>query len=225
MVELAYGDMVSGASRLITGGVQLLLLVIGLAAGAMLIGYRPESLIDNPLESTVGVPLPFSDPLSMADAVWTPWLGAAIFALGVYLHFSAPQGSLRWILVVVMVSFSAQQATAEYFGETASGFFGMLVAMPLSYLIQTRFHGPPAMVQLLPSFWILVPGVLSLSGAKQILSDREAGIDGLVVATFAIVSIALGTLTGTSIYKFFNDTARWRRQQSVRVLRWIRGGR
>jgi uncharacterized membrane protein YjjB (DUF3815 family) len=79
------------------------------------------------------------------------------------------------------------------------------------------------MVYLLPSFWILVPGVLSLSGVKQILSDREAGIDGLVIATIAIVSIALGTLTGTSIHKWFHDTARWRRQQRLRVLRWFRG--
>ena len=40
MVELAYGDMVSGSSRLITGFVQLVLLAFGLAAGAVLVGYR-----------------------------------------------------------------------------------------------------------------------------------------------------------------------------------------
>ena len=43
MVELAYGDMVSGSSRLITGFVQLVLLAFGLAAGAMLVGYRPRA--------------------------------------------------------------------------------------------------------------------------------------------------------------------------------------
>src|SRR5262249_34501578 len=36
MVELAYGDMVSGSSRLLTGVVQLLLLTFGLMAGASL---------------------------------------------------------------------------------------------------------------------------------------------------------------------------------------------
>jgi uncharacterized membrane protein YjjP (DUF1212 family) len=41
MVELAYGDLVSGSSRLIGGLVQLVLLAIGLAAGAMLVGLGP----------------------------------------------------------------------------------------------------------------------------------------------------------------------------------------
>src|SRR5262249_44352223 len=40
MVELAYGDMVSGSSRLVTGFIQLVLLVFGLGAGAILVGYR-----------------------------------------------------------------------------------------------------------------------------------------------------------------------------------------
>ncbi len=44
MVELAYGDMVSGASRLIAGFVQLVLLAFGLAVGAMLVGYSPDDL-------------------------------------------------------------------------------------------------------------------------------------------------------------------------------------
>src|SRR5262249_9347308 len=41
MVELAYGDMVSGSSRLTTGFVQLFLLAFGLAAGAALVGVGP----------------------------------------------------------------------------------------------------------------------------------------------------------------------------------------
>jgi hypothetical protein len=46
MVELAYGDMVSGSSRLIRGFVQLVLLAFGLTAGAALVGYSAENLID-----------------------------------------------------------------------------------------------------------------------------------------------------------------------------------
>ena len=42
MVELVYGDMVSGSSRLIAGFVQLVLLAFGLAAGAALVGYQPR---------------------------------------------------------------------------------------------------------------------------------------------------------------------------------------
>src|SRR4029077_15823297 len=61
MVELAYGDMVSGSSRLITGVVQLVLLACGLAAGAMLVGVSPDNLIDT------------APDLDRAD--WAPWLG------------------------------------------------------------------------------------------------------------------------------------------------------
>jgi len=46
MVELVYGDMVSGSSRLITGFVQLVLLAFGLAAGPTLVRDHPDTLIE-----------------------------------------------------------------------------------------------------------------------------------------------------------------------------------
>jgi uncharacterized membrane protein YjjP (DUF1212 family) len=51
MVELAYGDMVSGTGRLITGLVELVLLAFGLAAGAVMVGYSPENLADATVQS------------------------------------------------------------------------------------------------------------------------------------------------------------------------------
>jgi uncharacterized membrane protein YjjB (DUF3815 family) len=80
-----------------------------------------------------------------------------------------------------------------------SGFYGMLAATPCAYLIQLRFRGPPAIVTYLPSFWLLVPGALGLLSIKRMLSDRTAGIDGLIVAVFALAAIALGTLMGASL--------------------------
>ncbi len=147
MVELAYGDMVSGSSRLMTGFVQLLLLAFGLSAGAMLVGYSAENLTDAT-----------QNELPILDLQWAAWLGVSIFSVGVFFHFSAPRGSLRWLWLAVVVAFAAQHISAQYFGKTASGFFGMLAVTPLCYLIQQRFKGPPAMVTFLPSFWILVPG-------------------------------------------------------------------
>ena len=129
MVELAYGDMVSGSSRLITGFVQLVLLAFGLAAGAVLVGYSPEDLVD-----------------SAGPLIVQPWaLGAlgrrVVFGLGVYLHFSAPRNSLGWMLLVLLLAFAAQRLAAGLFGSEISGFFGTLVATPLGYLIQLRFRG------------------------------------------------------------------------------------
>jgi uncharacterized membrane protein YjjB (DUF3815 family) len=208
MVELAYGDMVSGSSRLVTGFVQLVLLAFGLAAGAALIGVSPDNLLDSS-EPIVKEPL-------------TPWGGVAVFGVGVFLHFSAPRNSLPWILLVLFVAFAAQRLAAVLFGNEISGFFGMLLATPLGYLIQLRFKGPPAMVTFLPSFWLLVPGSLGLLSVTRMLSDRAAGLDGLTTALFVFASIALGTLMGASLYKWSTESFGWWRLQIGRVGTYFR---
>ena len=95
MVELAYGDMVSGSSRLIAGFVQLVLLAFGLAVGAVLVGYSYNALTYS-AEQYVKV----------FEAAWA---GVLVFGLGVYLHFSAPRNSLPWILLVLLIAFAAQR--------------------------------------------------------------------------------------------------------------------
>ncbi|TVQ63763.1 MAG: threonine/serine exporter family protein [Phycisphaerales bacterium] len=191
MIELAYGDMVSGTSRIMTGFVQLILLTFGIVAGAAIVGVTPGGL---------------PDPVTPLDAVlWAPWLGALIFGVGVFLHFSAPRNALPWMLLVILTAFAAQQATVGVVGKQFSGFFGMLLATPLGYLIQLRFKGPPAIVTFLPSFWLLVPGALSLMSVKTMLTDTTAGIDGLMTAVFVFASIALGTLMGASLYKWLTE--------------------
>jgi len=211
MVELAYGDMVSGSSRLVAGFVQLVLLVLGLAAGATLIGYTPANLVDAAHE------LP-----ALAVRWWTPWLGVVVFGLGAYLHFSAPRNSFPWMLVVLLAAFAMQQLASHFISKESSGFFGMLAVTPLSYLIQLRFHGPPAMVTFLPSFWLLVPGALSLLSVKYMLSDRAEGFDGMVHAVFVFASIALGTLMGASLYKLLTERFGAWQLQLGRVGRYFR---
>lgn len=211
MVELAYGDMVSGASRLVAGFVQLILLALGLAAGAVLIGYRPEDLVD-------------ASPQRMA--VWwvnlAPWLGVVVFGLGCFVHFSAPRYSLPWMLLVLLVAFASQQAAAPVFGKAGSGFFGMLAVTPLGYLIQLRFRGPPAMVTFLPSFWLLVPGAVGLLSVTTMISNREAGVDGLITTLFVFTSIALGTLMGAALYKTLTEWLGAWQLQLGRVGRYFR---
>jgi uncharacterized membrane protein YjjP (DUF1212 family) len=206
MVELAYGDMIAGTSRLITGLVQLVLLAFGLAAGAALVGFTPESLVD------AAAPL-----IAQPWARWAPWVAVVVFGTGVYVHFSAPRRSIGWLLLVLLLTFGAQRLAASVFNIEMSGFFGMLVATPLGYLIQHHFKGPPAIVTYLPSFWLVVPGSLGLHSVTRMLSDRMAGIEGLVGAIFAIASIALGTLVGASLYKGLDEHVGWWRLQVGRI--------
>ncbi len=209
MVELAYGDMVSGSSRLTTGLVQLILLAFGLAVGAALAGYTPYDLL--------------AAPVAAADKIaWVPWAGVVVFGVGVYLHFSAPGNSFWWMLVVLLAAFATQRLSANFFGAEISGFFGTLVATPLGYLIQLRFRGPPSMVTFLPSFWLVVPGSLGLVSVTRMLSDRAAGVEGLISVIFAVTSIALGTLVGASLYKALTEKFGWWRLQIGRAGSFVR---
>lgn len=211
MVELAYGDMVSGSSRLITGFVQLVLLAFGLAAGAALVGVGSSELL-RPAAALAGFP-------------WVPWVGVLVFGLGMYLHFSAPPRSLAWIWLVLLVAFAAQRLGTGAFGAELSGFFGMLVATPLGYAIQRRFQGPPAMVTFLPSFWLVVPGALGLLSVTRMLSERAAGIEGLATVVFVLVSVAVGTLVGASLYKWLSERLEALRPRIERVTAFTRGRR
>jgi uncharacterized membrane protein YjjP (DUF1212 family) len=208
MVELAYGDMVSGASRLIAGFVQLVLLAFGLAVGAVLVGYSPDDLTYSAAQ--------------YVKIVEAAWIGVLVFGLGVYLHFSAPRNSLQWILLVLLIAFAAQRLAGGFLGCEISGFFGTLVATPLGYLIQLRFRGPPATVTFLPAFWLLVPGALGLLSVTRMLSDRAAGVDGLVTVVFVITSVALGTLVGAALYKWLTEKFGWWQLQIGRVGSYFR---
>jgi uncharacterized membrane protein YjjP (DUF1212 family) len=192
MLEMAYGDMVSGSSRLIAGFVQLVLLAFGLALGAIFTGYVPADLVQS--AGNYG-PMP-----------WAPWVGVLVFGLGIYLHFSAPRNSFQWMTLVLLLAFAAQRLASGFFSSELSGFFGMLVATPLGYLIQYHFRGPPVAVTFFPAFWLLVPGALGLLSVTRMLSDRAAGIDGLITVVYVITSIALGTLVGASIYRSLSET-------------------
>ncbi len=208
MVEIAYGDMVSGTSRLVNGFVQLVLLAFGLAAGAAIAGVGMAPLLE------AGE--------NMTPIAWVSWLGVLVFGVGVHIHFSAPKKSLGWQHLVLLATFAAQQASSHLFGSEYSGFFGAMVATPLVYLIQLKFNGPPAMVTFLPSFWLLVPGALGLISVKRMLSDRAAGLEGLTAAVFVFAAIALGTLMGASLYKWITETfAGWQMQigRSARKVR------
>lgn len=187
LVEAATGDMMSGASRLINGAVQLMLLAFGLTAGALLVGYRPENLLDG--YRVVDV------------SIWVALAGVALFGLGVFVHYSAPPRSLPWLLLALFVAFGGQHLAAGLLAPELSGFVGMLGATLLGNVIQDRFRGPPAMVTFLPSFWLLVPGALSLISVKHLIS-ATAGFNGLATVAFTFTSVALGTLVGESIYRW-----------------------
>jgi len=187
-VELASGEMVAGASRLVFGGMQLLLLAFGIVAGAGIAGLPDVTVLDDGGVNLLGW--------------WAPWLGVLVFGVATSIYFSAPRGTLPWLLVVLGAAFLGQLAGDWLFGAHVSSFFGALVMAPVALAISDLTRGPPSQVTFLPAFWLLVPGAIGLIGVTEVVGNpAEAGIEQLVDPVASIIAIALGVLCGASVYR------------------------
>lgn len=182
VIELATGQMMSGAGRLAQGGMHLILLAVGILAAAQLVGIPAAGFAENSP----------SGPESLAT-----WGGVALFGLGVALAYSALPSSLPWIWLILYVAYAAQVLGGLLVGSELSAFIGALVMTPVAMLAAAVRSGPPTLVTFLPAFWLLVPGAVGLAGVTKYLGDaRFSGVTTLVTAGGTMVGIALGVLLG-----------------------------
>jgi uncharacterized membrane protein YjjB (DUF3815 family) len=91
-VELAAGEMVAGASRLVFGSAQMLLLAFGIVAGVGLVGLPSEKVLHDQRVDLLGG--------------WAPWLGVIVFGIAASLYFSAPKGALPWPMLVLLAAWT-----------------------------------------------------------------------------------------------------------------------
>ena len=183
VIELSAGQMVTGASRLVSGGLQLVLLAFGIVAAAEAFGLPSvEVLVDAP-QNLIGW--------------WAPWLGMVVFGIGVAVYHSAPSGSLPGLFLVLLAAFVGQQVGSAFFGGYVGGFIGALAMTPTARLVERTRFGPPALVSFLPGFWLLVPGALGLIGVTEyIASGPELGVQDFLGTVGAMIAIAIGVLCG-----------------------------
>jgi uncharacterized membrane protein YjjB (DUF3815 family) len=188
VVELSAAQIVSGASRLVAGILQLLLLAFGIVAAAQVVGLpTTDELVDAPANHI---------------GWWAPWAGVLLVGIGSYLYHSAPRRSLGWLCLVLYVGWTGQYLGNHFVGGYLSGFFGALVMTPAAYLVARLPTGPPALVSFLPAFWLLVPGALGLIGITEYLSDDPtAGLDDFVGTVGTMIAVALGVLCGYPLYR------------------------
>jgi len=186
-MEIAAGQMVSGTSRLINGFVQLALLAFGIVAAGALVKVPRTDFIDH---QAAGL------------GAWAAWAGVAVFAVGIYFHFSAPLRSLPWMLFVLFVAFAGQAAGDALFGAQISGFFGAAAMTPVALWVERLPNGPPKLVTFLPAFWLLVPGATGLIGVTKIVgTGLGVASHGLSDVLLTIISISLGVLIGAAAYR------------------------
>ncbi len=186
VMELAAGQMIAGASRLVMGMVQLGLLAFGILAAGTVVGVADSSYA--PLASAESLPW------------WVGWLALLLFAIGNYLHFSAPGSTFAWVLLALVVAYLGQLIGTALLGATVSGFIGALAMTPVVLWIASLPKGAPAQLTFLPAYWLLVPGAAGLVALTEAVGASE-GFDDFALALVSIMSIALGVLIGTALYR------------------------
>ena len=201
MSELATGDMVAGSARLTFGLVQVLLFTLGVVVASR--------LFDVPLTSLRNIRV---DELGW----WAAPVGLLLICLGIGLLESPPARLLPWILVVLVLAFTAQSLGQHYSGPVLGSFLGAVAASLGSYLVETFQPDLPRLVVFLPSFWLLVPGSLGVLSATQLALD-PGGAVATVLGVLAIVSaLALGLLVGTAVAQSVRGVLRRARRRRLR---------
>jgi uncharacterized membrane protein YjjB (DUF3815 family) len=193
VLELAAGDMIAGASRLVWAGVQLLLLAFGILAGVEAVGVPPATVFAR-ADSSLGE--------------WAPWVGVLIFALGVFVSNSAPAKSLGPLLIVLYAAWRSvrRKRTLRWLRERSHR--GARHDAGRDDRCAPAL-GDARLCLFLPGFWLLVPGALSLIGLTELAGDASAaGSDDFLAAIGSIFAVALGVLCGTQLEEWYGATTR-----------------
>jgi uncharacterized membrane protein YjjP (DUF1212 family) len=194
VLELGSGEMVAGSSRLVSGIVELALLAFGILAGIQAVGLPTTDVLSDP-----------TAPLG----TWAPWIGVAIFAVGVTLAQSAPPRSLLGLLLVLYAAWCGQLIGNALFGGYVSALVGATVLTMTAFLVARLPAAMPPHASFLPGFWLLVPGAMGLIGLTRYAGTGGIGGSGDLVATVgSIFGVALGILVGTQLWAWAVATGR-----------------
>jgi uncharacterized membrane protein YjjP (DUF1212 family) len=185
-MELASSQIISGATRLIYGVTQLMLLVFGIGLGVHLAGAALE---------------PQRPSAQMGS--WSLYVAVIVVSVGLYIYLSAPKGSMVWLGLAVAVALIGQKVGGLFLSPVHSGAVGAFLVVPFAMLGARIKTSPPAIVMMLAAFWALVPGALSFESLSEEAAG-EANVSTMGTAVAAIFSIALGTLIGWSVLATIN---------------------
>jgi len=186
MFELAYGEIISGASRVIYGTAILFLILFGVLIGIQITGIPPQSLLVANSVNGLGW--------------WAPYLGVLVFAAGMYLFMSIRNKDMPWVILILYIAFFGQQIGNHFVGGFFGAFSGSLLMAISGTIIERRDHKTPSFVSILPAFWILVPGSLGfISLATFVTQNYFAAVTDATLVAMTIVAISLGLLLGAVI--------------------------
>ena len=183
VIELSTQHVVSGASRLVAGFMQIAQLAFGILIAAQLAGIADTNL-DTTEFNRLGA--------------WAPLLGVVIYGLGAMLYFGPPTSFLPWMLLMLLTAYGGQWVGNAVLGSYASGFGGGLTLIICALAISHRPNTPPTVSLVLPGFWLLVPGSLGFMGVTQLLGTHSTAV--FTATLISMMSIAVGVQTGLLLW-------------------------
>jgi uncharacterized membrane protein YjjP (DUF1212 family) len=184
VIELATHHVVSGASRLVAGFMQIAQLAFGILIAAQVAGVADASLVTTQLNRL---------------GPWAPFLGVLVYGLGIWLNFAPPAKFLLWMVVMLYIAYAGQWIGNEVLGSYASGFGGGLALILFALAISHRPNTPPTMSLVVPGFWLLVPGSLGFMGITQLLGTHSTAV--FTATLISMMSIAIGVQTGLLLWR------------------------
>jgi uncharacterized membrane protein YjjP (DUF1212 family)/uncharacterized membrane protein YjjB (DUF3815 family) len=184
VIELSTHHLVSGASRLVAGFMQIAQLAFGILIAAQVAGIAESNLVTTELNRL---------------GAWAPFVGVLIYGLGAMLYFGPPPRFLPWMLLMLYTAYAGQWVGNAVLGSYASGFGGGLTLILFALAISHRPNTPPTVSLVLPGFWLLVPGSLGFMGVTQLLGTHSTAV--FTATLISMMSIAVGVQTGLLLWR------------------------
>lgn len=184
VIELSTHHLVSGASRLVAGFMQIAQLAFGILVAAQIAGIADSNLVTTELNRL---------------GPWAPFVGVLIYGLGAMLYFGPPTRFLPWMLLMLYTAYAGQWVGNALLGSYASGFGGGLTLILFALAISHRPNTPPTVSLVLPGFWLLVPGSLGFMGVTQLLGTHSTAV--FTATLISMMSIAVGVQTGLLLWR------------------------
>jgi uncharacterized membrane protein YjjP (DUF1212 family) len=184
VIELATHHVVSGASRLVAGFMQIAQLAFGILIAAQIAGIADTNLVTTQFNRL---------------GPWAPFIGVLVYGFGIWLNFAPPTRFLPWMVLMLYIAYGGQWIGNEVLGSYASGFGGGLTLILFALAISHRPNTPPTMSLVVPGFWLLVPGSLGFMGVTQLLGTHSTAV--FTATLISMMSIAVGVQTGLLLWR------------------------
>ncbi|HPS68829.1 MAG TPA: threonine/serine exporter family protein [Holophaga sp.] len=180
MQELGTGHLVSGTARM--AGTILVFLLLGFGMG---LGQR---LAGGLAHHTDPLPLP----------LWTLFPALVVVVLSFMVVFQSRLGNLGWTLVASALGWLTSAAGTLALGPEAGAGLGALV-LGAACNLYGRQARRPAMVLLLPSIMLLLPGSIGFRSLTLLLHQQTlAGLEAGFHALFVSAALMLGLLVANA---------------------------